>query len=426
MGYVELEVGARCAEGIFLPNVANKSSQYLYPGIVACEPDKRGENSKFVIPYANISTEYMEINTDDVIGHLSPSQTTLYNVHDVTSSQIPVCGVTVEASDEDKIPSLLIIINSQFSQDSKENIALRKLIYKYPEVFAVKGEPLTITPYYCHTIRQKTDQPIYSKPYPIPLKFHQQIEEQLQDLYAQGLIQPSCSAYNSPLVPVTKKDGGIRLCLDFRKLNNEIIDDKHPLPNMQTIMQQLGESQIFTSLDLRMGYHQVPLAEEAREKTAFCTPYGMWEYYTCVPFGLKTAPAALQKMINNILHGLVGKIAQVYLDDIIILGADFHSHVDNLEQVLRRLADARMSLRLDKCHFFKEEVSYLGHIVGKHGIRPQPEKVAGIQDIPVPKTIRDVQSFLGLCNYYRKFVHDCARIATPLNQLLLGHKNEKN
>lgn len=283
MGYVEMEVGTRCTEGVFFPNEANNHCQYLFPGIVCCQPARRGNISKLIVPYANYSTSFVELNPEVILGYLEPCAMIPYCL----SQRKTACAVTSRIKeiksidDAERLQKLYTIVDSLFEEHSKENMALRNLIRKHPSVFALKNEPLTITPYYCHIIRQKTEQPVYSKLYPIPLKFHGQVEEQLQELYNQGLIRPSCSAYNSPLVPVTKKDRGIRLCLDFRKLNDEIINDKHPLPNMQTIMQQLGHGKIFTSLDLRTGYHQVPLAEEFREKTAFCTPYGMWGVYLC-------------------------------------------------------------------------------------------------------------------------------------------------
>ena len=195
------------------------------------------------------------------------------------------------------------------------------------------------------TITQIDNEHVYRKPYPILVCYHQAIREQLQVLQAQGIIRPSQSAYNSPLIPVPKKDGGIRLCLDFRALNTKIKDDRFPLPNIQAILQQMGSSKIFSSLDLRAGYYQIPLDESSKEKTAFTSPEGHWEFNS-LPFGVKSAPGAFQRVVNTVLTRLIGSSAHVYLDYIIT------DHFSNLEQVLSRLQKAKLKVKLEKCDFF--------------------------------------------------------------------------
>ena len=418
LGYIELEIQKGLNRGIFDPDVTNPCGKLLYPGVVGCVVSLDGTKSKFVVPYANPYSESLYVNSDTFLGHFSPCDFVQYN-----ETQPNVCSVSAYANEE-KNKKLEELVDSLFSPGSKEHATLSVLTKKYPQVFALEGEPLTITPYYCHTIQLKSPEPIYTKPYPIPIKYHQQIEKQLQELQAHGVIRPSNSPYNSPLIPIAKKDGTLRLCLDFRKLNDNIIDDKHPLPNISTILQQLSESRVFSTLDLKMGYHQVPLSPESTKITAFVTPSGLYEYLS-VPFGLKTAAAAYQRIVNSILHGLIGGAAHIYLDDILVTGKNFVDHTHNLERVIERLAEAHMSLRLDKCSFFKDEVSYLGHIISSKGIRPQPEKIKAIMEIPVPKTIKELQSALGIFNYYRKFILGYSNIAHPLNQLLKGQKNEK-
>ena len=223
------------------------------------------------------------------------------------------------------------------------------------------------------------------------------------------------------LIIVPKKDGGVRLCLDFRALNSKVIDDRYPLPSIQHIFSQLGKSKIFNCLDMRQSYNEIPLSEDSMEKTAFSSPNGHWEL-TSMPFGLKTAPSYFQRIVNKVLTGLIGTSTQVYLDDIVVQGKNLDDHVYNLRKVLDRLREAKLKLRLKKCEFFKEEVEYLGHIVGAQGLKPQDSKVEAIKRVPVPKTVKKLQAFLGLMNYYRKFISRFSEIAGPLNTLLKGKK----
>ena len=160
--------------------------------------------------------------------------------------------------------------------------------------------------------------------------------------------------YNAPLIPVPKKDREIRLCLDFRALNTTLKDNKFPMPNIQAILNQLGSSTIFTCLDMNQGYHQIPLDPGTIEKTAFSSPEGHWEFLS-LSFGLATAPSVFQRIVNSVLVGLIGTTTQVYLDDIIIQGRTFQEHVGSLQQVLDWLREAKLTLTLEKCEFFKKK-----------------------------------------------------------------------
>ena len=166
------------------------------------------------------------------------------------------------------------MVDEKHPEGSRENEALKLLIKKYPEVFSTEKDPITVILYYMSTITQLDNESVYRKPYPIPVCYHSAIRKQLQTLQEEGIIRSSQSAYNSPLIPVPKKDGGIRLCLDFRALNTKIKDDRFPFPNIQAILQQMGTCKIFSCLDLRAGYYQIPLDEASKEKTAFTSPEG--------------------------------------------------------------------------------------------------------------------------------------------------------
>ncbi|XP_076048730.1 uncharacterized protein LOC143029735 [Oratosquilla oratoria] len=286
------------------------------------------------------------------------------------------------------------------------------------------GDPLTVTPHFFHEIRT-IGPPVYRKSYPIPEQYREDIREQIGDMLRKGIIRPSRSPYNAPVVPVVKKDKSIRLCLDFRALNHHVVDDRFPLPHIDSMLRSLGTSVIFSLLDLKQGYLQIPLVESSCEKTAFSTPEGHYEF-TSLPFGLKDAPSCFQRVMNQVLTGLLGVSAMVYMDDIIVLGTSWDDHLKNLEDVLQRLQEASLSLRLEKCHFFQKEVAYLGHVISQEGIKPQPEKVRAIKTFPQPARQKELLSFLGLAGYYRKFIPNFAEISLPLVDMTKGDVARKH
>ena len=426
-GYVVLETSLTDVhEAMFEPCEGNSQARILYPGIVTLYPSRTQDENKtiFCIPYCNVELDSLELTLGASLGKLTPVEQVGYvNMEEEEEAEEDktIIAAVRQRDRETKLNKLIKVVDELFSEGTEENQALKWLVTKYPDVFTTADDPLTVTPYFYHTIRQPVEEVVYKRPYPIPVKYHDEVSKQLKLLQEQGVIRPSKSPYNTPLVPVPKKDGGLRLCLDFRALNATIRDDKFPLPNIQSILQKLGKSSLFSCLDMRMGYHQVPLHPDSMEKTAFSSPEGHWEF-TSLPFGLKDAPACFQRIVNAVLAGLTGHITHVYLDDIIVQGENLQDHVQNLDKVLTRLANAKLALKLEKCTFFKREVDYLGHVISSEGLKPQAQKVAAIKNVPLPKTIHDLQSFLGLVNYYRKFISDYAEICHPLTQMLAGQK----
>ena len=212
--------------------------------------------------------------------------------------------------------------------------------------------------------------------------------------------------------------------MDFRNLNQHVINDSYPLPNINNILHNLGKGRIFSCLDLKQGYHQVQLSEESKPWTAFVAPNGLYEH-NVLPMGLKDSPAAFCRIINQVLVGLTGYDTHVFMDDIIVQGTNLEDHVENLEKVLLRLQEAHLSINVRKCNFFKSKVDYLGHVISAEGLKPQQNKVEVIQNMPVPATVKELQSFLGMTNYYRKFVRNYAEIAAPLTKLTAGMTDGK-
>ena len=230
-----------------------------------------------------------------------------------------------------------------------------------------------------------------------------ELEEQIKDLLAQGFIRPSCSPYGAPVLFVPKKDGRWRMCIDYRALNKQTIKDRYPLPRIDLLLDRLGQARVFSKLDLAQGYHQIAMAKDSVEKTAFYTNLGQWEYLV-MPFGLCNAPSTFQRLMNTIFEKEINSFVLVYLDDILIYSRSMGEHWDHLCCTLDKLLRAKLFGRLHKCEFLKDQVDYLGFEVSKEGIRTSPEKVKTILDWPRPLSTHDVRLFLGLASYYRKFI----------------------
>lgn len=302
----------------------------------------------------------------------------------------------------------------------REKGPLVELLTEYQALFTEK-DCLPVTNVTEHHIHTGDARPIHRRPYRIP--FHQKplVEQFVQEQLQSGVIIPSSSPWASPIVIVPKKcvDGSpaYRFCVDFRALNAVTTPDVYPLPNIVETLDYLGGCRYFTTLDMTSGYHQIPMAKKSQEKTAFIVDSGLYEY-TRMPFGLRNAPASFQRMMDGVLRGLKPERCLVYLDDIIVFSDTMEGHVERLRDVFRRLDDAGLSLKIGKCHFASSSVNYLGHVIGNEGIRPEPAKIEAVQSFPVPTCVKELQSFLGLANYYRRFVNGFASIAKPLTNLL--------
>ena len=419
IGYVTLETRHIDSEiGIFEPIVGVTGAHMLCPGLVTLETDKERKRSRFTIKYINTMREDISLEAGKTLGYVQACIK-----EDMQQNQDEVVNVITQKTEGERLKDLLSTANRMFPEGSKENEALKQLIVKYSSVFSNNDDPPSVTPFFCHTIHLES-MPKPKKAYVIPTCFQDRVKNQIQDMIHYGTIRPSRSPFHSPLVPVVKKDGKIRLCVDFRNLNENIISDSYPLPNINNILHNLGKGKIFTCLDLREGYHQIPLSEESKSLTAFVAPGGLYEY-NVMPMGLKDSPSAFSRIINQVLIGLTGNSTHVYMDDIIVQGTNLKNHIENLEKVLVRLQESKLTLKLSKCEFFKVSVKYLGHIVSAEGLKAQPEKVEVITNMARPQTIKQLQSFLGMVNYYRKFVKNFSDIASPLTKLTGGKANEK-
>ena len=243
-----------------------------------------------------------------------------------------------------------------------------------------------------------------------------ELKKQLEALTASGFIQPSKSPFGALILFVKKKDGKLRMCVDYRALNNVTIKNSYPLPRIDELFDRLQGAMYFSVVDLQSGYHQIRIVPEDVPKTAFRTRYGHYEFLV-LPFGLTNAPGTFMHLMHQTFRKFLDEFVLVFLDDILIYSKTLSEHESHVRQVLEILRKEKLYAKESKCQFFKTEVEFLGHVVGRNGVRMMTDKVKAVADWPVPTKVGDVRAFLGTAGYYRKFIKDFSKLASPLSEL---------
>ena len=403
---VEVPTGDRSWDADVLVEPMNKPPRN---GLLTLMTYTRLQNGKLTVPIANVTTESLLLPARTVVGYVSSAvpQSCVSLKINATKEDCheSVCHEVPQASSKNNDG---LQLNPELT--AAEQAQMKELLRKYKDCFAWSDDQLGYTEQVKHEIVLTDDTPI-AQPYRrIPPAALDEVRKHIEGLLDKGVIQPSSSPWASPIVVVKKKSGEIRLCCDYRRLNSVTRKDSFPLPRIDECLDALGGAKYFTTLDLASGYHQVAMADSDKAKTAFTCPFGLYEY-SRMPFGLCNAPATFQRLMNASMHDFIFRILLVYLDDLLVYDGTFESHLKSLEKVFLRLQQIGVRLNPEKCQFGYFLVCFLGHTVSADGVGTDPSKVEAVLNWPIPKTLKDVRSFLGLASYYRRFVKGFSSIA---------------
>ena len=388
---------------------------------------RRGRTQYVFVEVINPTTKNIVLKKGEIIGELC-------SISAVIPMKFEYCKPEIDkmVSSEVKVSSINSVENLEILNgknkwlpnvdlshlNDEQKVLMEELLSEECEVFSKNDSDIGDIEDFQMKINLSDEIPVKEAYRHLPRNLYEEVRNYINDLLINGWVCESFSAYSSPIVCVRKKDGSLRMCIDYRKLNNKTIPDSQPIPRTQDIFDNLHGQNWFSTLDMSKAYHQGYIAEDSRHYTAFSTPWALFEWLR-IPFGLRNAPPAFQRYINDCLGNLIHKICEPYLDDILCYGRTFAEHIDNLRKVLQRLKARGIKLRAEKCNFVKPEVRYLGRLVSKDGYRPDPKDTIALEKFRCPpKNIGELRSLLGFLGYYRSFVKDFAKTMKPLYDLL--------
>ena len=372
-------------------------------------------SDRSVVPVviSNITTRTVTVNPHELLCELQP----------VTVQHLPVTCDTELSHSSDVTDDIVLPAETLTLRQMDE---VQVLLRDFKDIMSTSDIDIGHNTSVKHRIELSNELPFKQRYRKVPPSMIDQVRDHLQHLLRAEIIQKSHSPFASNVVLAKKKNGQLRLCIDYRQLNSRTIKDNYALPRIDDILEQLSGNKFFSVLDMKSGYHQVETAEEHKERTAFTVgSLGFYEYNR-MPFGLTNAPATYQRLMEECLGELHLNICFIYLDDLIIFANSFEEHLSRLKQVFQRLRESGLKLTPKKCSLFMKRVKYVGHIVSEKGIEPDSEKVEKVIQWPKPTTKEEVRQFLGFVGYYRKFVKDFAKIARPLTDLLPSTVRRKN
>ena len=330
----------------------------------------------------------------------------------------PASARAVNTDMKPPVPQHLRDLFDRSTKDLNESqkVKVADLLTNYQDTFSRNEWDIGLTNLAEHEIKTGDAAPVKQPPRRVPLAYADKEKAAIKDMKAKGVIRESVSPWASPICLVSKKDGGVRLCVDYRKVNSLVKPDGFPLPRVQDCLDAVAESKWFSTFDLTSGYYQIPLKSQDIPKSAFVCKYGHYEM-TRMPFGLNNAAGTFQRTMELALQGLQWVICLIYIDDIVVFGRTFEEHISRVEEVLKRIQAAGLKLKADKSNMFQDSVLFLGHIVSGEGVKPNPTNIAKVVDWPRPKSAKQVRQFVALGSYYRRFVKDFATMVRPMVEL---------
>lgn len=404
---------------------ANQHTGYIYiPGNISYKMDEeiitipgiyQVGDGVGMLPVINYSGKEVLMRKDKVIARALP----IPNIPTLLHTPVLEVNNIIESDSTNSYsykPLTMDMLNIGADATHDQRDRLLTLLNDYRDCFALELDELGRTSISEMHIKLQDDVPISYKPYRLPYTEKLVVRNLVNELLDSGIVRESNSSYASPIVLVKKKNGEYRLCVDYRALNKKTIKDSYPMPVIDDQLDRLSGKNYFTSLDLKSGYYQIPVAEDSKHLTAFITPDGHYEY-TRMPFGLVNAPAVFQHMINKALGKDRYDLAMPYMDDLLSPATTIDDGLDKLRKILESLRKASLTLNVKKCYFFQTSLDYLGYEVSKDGLRPGSKKIDAVASFPVPTNIHHVRQFVGLASFFRRFIPNFGAIAKPLTSL---------
>ena len=320
-----------------------------------------------------------------------------------TASKVHRVAIIHEEEGEEYLPSGLILNRQGFVPSATEQAELDKVLHQYKDV--ISPDPGRTDVLHL-SINTGSSEPVRCHPYRIPPRWKEEVKVQIDQLLELGIIRPSTSPWSSSVVTVRKKDGGVRICIDYRAVNQVTLPDPYLMPLIEEILDTLASARFISKIDLNKGFHQIPIQTLDIPKTAFCTPWGKFEF-AVMPFGLRNGPAVFQRLMDRLLHEDLA-FSRVYIDDIAVFSASWEEHCLHIAQVLDRLRKAGLTANESKCQWGQTSCEFLGHIVGNGRVSPAELKVQAVREFQQPQSKKQIRQFLGLTGYYRRFVRNYA------------------
>ena len=338
------------------------------------------------------------------------------------------CGVNKTEQELEHLQPIFKELSSSKIIDKVKKEKIMEILDKYKGSFCKNKDDLGFCPLVKHEIIVKEDESPKQTYHRLPIGLEERVEAEIENLLKKGIIRESNSPWNSPIVVVKKPNNDLRICLNYKKLNAVTVRPTYYIPDAGQIFDSLTGAKFFSTLDLSNAYYQCEIKEEHKKYTAFSTRKGKYEFQK-MPFGLCGAPFSFQQLMSLVLKEENWKSCVIYLDDVLIYSSTFEQHVKHVETILRKIEGAGLKLSPSKCHFFSSEVKFLGHVVNSQGLQTDPAKIEKIKNWSKPETVAELRSFLGFCNYYRKFISNYALLSAELENALSNldkKKSEKN
>ena len=396
----ELEYNQTCAMMVETEDSVLPSDFDITPAIITYN---YGNNGLVDVQITNVTTSTFNIPPRAILCELQPVSV------DITYQ------ISKSDNSEESVTDTLTIETDGLTNDEIHSI--KQLLERHKSIFSTGETDIGHCTFIKHAINLTDDRPFKQRHRRIPPAMIDEVRAHIEQLASSGIIQPSYSPWASNVVLVRKKDGKLRMCVDYRQLNNRTVKDSYALPRIEEILDTLAGSKYFTVLDMKSGYHQVDVLEEHKCRTAFTVgPLGLWEFNR-LPFGLSNAPATYQRLMEQCLGDLNMKICAIYLADLIIFSSTLEEHLERLDMVLQRLKECNLKLSPSKCKFLQTKVKYVGHIVSENGVEADPEKIEKVRNWHTPKNGDEIRQFTSFAGYYRRFVKDFSKIAKPLTDL---------